>query len=78
MDEKELALELFRLYVENHRERMSIDEFIETFAAIYQVVEALSKGVSPQISEEKAPEEHEESGSLFDFKEPISLSKKEE
>ncbi len=73
-----MAFQLFKLYVENHRERMNIEEFIETFAAIYQTVEALVKGVPMEESQQAPQESQHEEGSLFDFKEPISLSKKEE
>jgi hypothetical protein len=81
MDEKEVALELLKIYLEQHRERMELDQLVETYLAILQAVSAgpqlleSSPQQPPAGGEEEKKEESDDS--LFDFKEPISLSDKE-
>ena len=81
MDEKEVALELLKIYLEQHRERMELDQLVETYLAILQAVSAgpkLLEGAGPAEAPPKEdPKEEKEEDSLFDFKEPISLSDKE-
>ncbi len=81
MDDKEVALELLKIYLEQHRERMELDQLVETYLAILQAVSAGPKlldgsgpAETPQGGEQGGEKEED---SLFDFKEPISLSDKE-
>ena len=82
MDEKEVALELLKIYLEQHRERMELDQLVETYLAILQAVNAgpkLLEGAAPaEVPQPKEePKGGKEDDALFDFKEPISLSDKE-
>ena len=75
MDDKEVALELLKLYIETHRERMDLDQMVETYLAI---LDALKGNIKlPEGGEEQKTEEKKDSDALFDFKEPLSLSDKE-
>jgi len=76
MDDKEVALELLKIYLQTHRERMELDQMVETYLAILQAL----KGELPPVEEEEKPqkeEKEEKNEPLFDFKEPLSLSDKE-
>ena len=70
MDNREVALELLKLYLEHHRERMELEQLVEAYLAILAVLEG---GIQEQPKEEGKKDED----SLFDFREPISLSDKE-
>ena len=76
MDNKEVALELLKLYLQNHRERMELEQMVEAYLAI---LAALEGGLQLPSQQEQPPAQKKEESSddsLFDFKEPISLSDK--
>ncbi len=87
MDDKEVALELLKIYLQYHRERMELDQLVEAYLAILAAIKgglnvpATSGGAEePLVSqqgEQKETQESKDDDSLFDFKEPISLSDKE-
>ena len=83
MDDREVALELLKIYLQQHRERMELDQLVEAYLAILQAVRMgpSLQGLQPaQEGVQQPPQEKAEKGdedSLFDFKEPISLSDKE-
>jgi len=74
MDNREVALELLKLFLQTHRERVELPDLVDAYLYIYNVLE----GKQPQ-QEESPPENHQSDtgDSLFDFKQPISLSDKE-
>ncbi|NPA86870.1 MAG: hypothetical protein GXO00_02590 [Candidatus Diapherotrites archaeon] len=78
MDNKEVALELLKLYLQYHRERMDLEHLVEAYLAI---LAALEGGLPSPAPQEAAPQTQGSSqpddDSLFDFKEPLSLSDKE-
>ena len=73
MEAEQLALELLRLYLEHSRERVDFEKFVEMYVALLSAL----KGVegSPQ-SPAPPPPPPKKDDSLFDFKEPLSLSEK--
>ena len=78
MDNREVALELLKLYLQIHRERMDLEQLVEAYLAILAALEG-GLQVGNQAKEE-ATDTNKNGGdnddSLFDFKEPVSLSDK--
>ncbi len=64
MDERELALELLKLYLQHHRERVSLEELVKYY--LYILATLMQIPAEPP-TKEKDP---------FDFREPVSLSEK--
>ena len=86
MDDKEVALELLKIYLQYHRERMELDQLVEAYLAILAAVKGglnlppqqeADQGLIGGQQEQKESSGGKEDDSLFDFKEPISLSDKE-
>jgi len=75
MDNKEVALELLKLYLNIHRERMELDQLVEAYLAILAALEG-GLQLPQEAPKEEKKEEGSSSDSLFDFKEPLSLSDK--
>ncbi len=71
MDDRELALELVKLYLQYHRERVEFSEFLQMYLAALAAVKGIGIG-----QEEQPVKDTNGDDSLFDFKEPLSLSKK--
>lgn len=65
MDNKELALELLKLLLSIHRERMGVDELVATYLYI---LKALNGGQQPAQTQQSSDDD------LFDFKSPLSAS----
>lgn len=72
MDNREVALELLKLFLQTHRERVELPELVDAYLYIYNVLE----GKQP-VEEQKEEEKEQSDDALFDFKQPISLSDKE-
>lgn len=86
MDDKEVALELLKIYLQYHRERMELDQLVEAYLAILAAVKGglnlptqqeTDQGIIGGQQEQKESSGGKEDDNLFDFKEPISLSDKE-
>ncbi len=77
MDNREVALELLKLFLQTHRERVELPDLVDAYLYIYNVLEGKepvhgeAEGAQPQQAQQQSDD------SLFDFKEPISLSDKE-
>ena len=80
MDDKEVALELLKIYLQYHRERLELEQLVEAYLAILAAIKGGLNLPEPEAGgEEKKAEEtpSKDDDSLFDFKEPLSLSDKE-
>ena len=73
MDNKEVALELLKLFLQTHRERVELPDLVDAYLYIYNVLE----GKQPVEGEQKEEGQGQSDDTLFDFKQPISLSDKE-
>lgn len=73
MDNREVALELLKLFLEMRRERVEIDELVDAYLYILDILEHGHQERSPQPPS-PAPRDDD---SLFDFKKPLSVSDKE-
>lgn len=78
MDNKEVALELLKIFLETHRERVELDELIDAYLYILDILEHGHQGQEPPGGS-SAPQNPPQSDddSLFDFKQPLSVSDKE-
>lgn len=74
MDNKEVALELLKLFLEHSRERVELADLVDAYMYIYNVLEGK---VPPHEEKEEGTGEKKDEDLLFDFKQPISLSDKE-
>jgi len=78
MDNREVALELLKLFLETHRERVALDELVDAYLYILDILEhghpSDAQGNAP-TAPEAAPSQDDDS--LFDFKQPLSVSDKE-
>ena len=83
MDDKEVALELLKIYLQYHRERLELEQLVEAYLAILAAIKGglnlPAPETGPGTGDEKKTEStpSKEDDSLFDFKEPLSLSDKE-
>ncbi len=75
-----MALELLRMYLDLHRERVQLDELVDAYLYILDVLEH-GHGATAAPAPEPAPEgptpPAQDDDSLFDFKQPLSASDKE-
>lgn len=80
MDNREVALELLRMYLDLHRERVQLDELVDAYLYILDVLEH-GHGDAAQQVQGPAPgapaPPPADDDSLFDFKQPLSASDKE-
>ncbi len=68
-----MALELLKLFLQTHRERVELPDLVDAYLYIYNVLEG-----KQQAGEGAGQrEEPQQDDTLFDFKQPISLSDKE-
>ena len=72
MDNREVALELLKLFLEAHRERVEIDELVDSYLYILDILEHGHQGHDAQPSGKDGGDD-----SLFDFKKPLSVSDKD-
>ncbi|HIQ10157.1 MAG TPA: hypothetical protein EYH23_01430 [Euryarchaeota archaeon] len=71
MDNREVALELLKLYLQLHRERMGLDELVAVYLRILDALERGRRGESAQPDD--SPQDQDDD-TLFDFKDPLSVS----
>ncbi|MDN5358317.1 MAG: hypothetical protein PWP76_160 [Candidatus Diapherotrites archaeon] len=79
MDNKEVALELLKIFLETHRVRVELDELIDAYLYILDILEHGHQEQEPPGGS-SAPQNPPQGGSddsLFDFKQPLSVSDKE-
>ena len=84
MDNNEVALELLKLFLQMHRERVELDELVDAYLYIRDVLEhgheaggqAPVPGTAPQEPAAPVPPQQSDD-SLFDFKQPLSASDKD-
>ena len=76
MDNREVALELLKLFLQTHRERVELPDLVDAYLYIYNVLEGKEPAHGEETSQ-PAQQSQQSDDSLFDFKEPISLSDKE-
>lgn len=73
-------MELLKIFLEMHRERVELDELIDAYLYILDILEHGHKGQSAPDAgpspESLAPAPSDDD-SLFDFKQPLSVSDKE-
>jgi len=72
MDNREVALELLKLFLEAHRERVEIDELVDSYLYILDILEHGHQGRDAQPRSREGDDD-----SLFDFKRPLSVSDKD-
>jgi hypothetical protein len=82
MDNNEVALELLKLFLQTHRERVELDELVDAYLYIRDVLEhghAPEEGAqAPSAQGAPAPQPpSSDDDSLFDFKQPLSASDKD-
>ncbi len=79
MDNREVALELLKIFLETHREKVELDELVDAYLYILDILEhghpAEQQGNAP-APEGPSPSDSGDD-SLFDFKQPLSVSDKE-
>ncbi len=71
-----MALELLKLFLQTHRERVELPDLVDAYLYIYNVLEG-KEPVHAEETEQSGQTPQQSDDSLFDFKEPISLSDKE-
>ncbi len=71
-----MALELLKLFLQTHRERVELPDLVDAYIYIYNVLEG-KEPVHPEETSQSGQAPQQSDDSLFDFKEPISLSDKE-
>lgn len=72
MDNREVALELLKLYLQLHRERMGLDELV---AVYLRILDALERGRGGEGTQpDSSPQEGDSDDTLFDFSDPLSVS----
>ncbi len=77
-----MALELLKIFLETHRERVELDELVDAYLYILDILEhGHGAQQAPDAPNPPAPSAEPDSGhqddSLFDFKQPLSVSDKE-
>ena len=84
MDNNEVALELLKLFLQMHRERVELDELVDAYLYIRDVLEhghgeaeAPIGGAQGPAPGAPAPPPQSDDDSLFDFKQPLSASDKD-
>ncbi len=84
MDNNEVALELLKLFLQMHRERVELDELVDAYLYIRDVLEhgheagaqtSAPSGVAQGPAAPTSPQQGDDS--LFDFKQPLSASDKD-
>ena len=78
MDNREVALELLKIFLETHREKVELDELVDAYLYILDILEhghpSDAQGSAPAPG---GPAPSQNDDSLFDFKQPLSVSDKE-
>ncbi|NPA76274.1 MAG: hypothetical protein GXN93_00785 [Candidatus Diapherotrites archaeon] len=87
MDNNEVALELLKLFLQMHRERVELDELVDAYLYIREVLEhghgdqgapmAAPHGSAPPAPGQAPAQQPADDDSLFDFKQPLSASDKD-
>ncbi len=84
MDNNEVALELLKMFLQMHRERVELDELVDAYLYIRDLLEHGHAGgeAPPGAQQSGAPSgpgvppaaQGQDDDSLFDFKQPLSAS----
>ena len=78
MDNREVALELLKIFLETHREKVELDELVDAYLYILDILEHGHSGGQGNAPAPEGPAPSDSGDdSLFDFKQPLSVSDKE-